>query len=26
MFGDFGFKHVYSLAGGFASWKEHHNL
>jgi thiosulfate sulfurtransferase len=26
MFGDFGFMHVYSLAGGFASWKEHHNL
>lgn len=24
MFGDFGFKHVYSLAGGFAGWKEHH--
>ncbi len=22
MFGDFGFKHVYSLAGGFANWKE----
>ena len=26
MFGDFGFKQVYSLAGGFASWKEHQNL
>lgn len=24
MFGDFGFKHVYSLDGGYASWKEHH--
>ncbi|MDD1621098.1 MAG: thiosulfate sulfurtransferase GlpE [Methylococcaceae bacterium] len=24
MFGDFGFKQVYSLAGGFAGWKEHH--
>ncbi len=22
MFGDFGFKNVYSLAGGFADWKE----
>lgn len=26
MFGDFGFQQVYSLAGGFAGWKEHHNL
>lgn len=26
MFCDFGFKHVYSLAGGYAGWKEHHNL
>jgi thiosulfate sulfurtransferase len=24
MFGDFGFQQVYSLAGGFAGWKEHH--
>ncbi|MGR8929857.1 MAG: rhodanese-like domain-containing protein [Gammaproteobacteria bacterium] len=24
MFCDFGFKQVYSLAGGYASWKEHH--
>lgn len=23
MFGDFGFKQVYSLVGGFAGWKEH---
>ncbi len=23
MFGDFGFKNVYSLGGGFAAWKEH---
>lgn len=23
MFGDFGFKYVYSLAGGFANWKEY---
>ncbi|WP_031432595.1 rhodanese-like domain-containing protein [Methylomarinum vadi] len=22
MFGDFGFKHVYSLEGGYAAWKE----
>lgn len=26
MFCDFGFKQVYSLAGGYASWKEHHTL
>ena len=26
MFGDFGFKQVYSLAGGYADWKEHYNL
>jgi len=26
MFCDFGFKQVYSLAGGYASWKEHHAL
>ncbi len=25
MFCDFGFKQVYSLAGGYAGWKEHHN-
>lgn len=25
MFCDFGFKRVYSLAGGYASWKEHIN-
>ncbi|OAI14394.1 sulfurtransferase [Methylomonas lenta] len=25
MFCDFGFKQVYSLAGGYASWKEHIN-
>lgn len=25
MFCDFGFKQVYSLAGGFAGWKEHLN-
>ncbi len=24
MFCDFGFQQVYSLAGGYASWKEHH--
>jgi thiosulfate sulfurtransferase len=24
MFCDFGFKQVYSLAGGYAGWKEHH--
>lgn len=24
MFGDFGFKQVYSLAGGYADWKQHH--
>lgn len=26
MFGDFGFKQVHSLAGGYAGWKEYHNL
>ncbi|MDD1611973.1 MAG: thiosulfate sulfurtransferase GlpE [Methylococcaceae bacterium] len=26
MFGDFGFIQVYSLTGGYAGWKEHHNL
>jgi len=26
MFGDFGFKQVFSLAGGYAGWKEHYNL
>lgn len=26
MFGDFGFKHVYSLAGGYADWKEQHKF
>ncbi|MGY6276516.1 rhodanese-like domain-containing protein [Methylomonas sp. MgM2] len=26
MFCDFGFKQVYSLAGGYAGWKEHHAL
>ncbi|MBD9360616.1 rhodanese-like domain-containing protein [Methylomonas fluvii] len=26
MFGDFGFQHVYSLAGGYADWKEQHKL
>lgn len=26
MFCDFGFKQVYSLAGGYAGWKEHHTL
>lgn len=26
MFGDFGFKQVYSLAGGYAGWKEHRKL
>ena len=26
MFCDFGFKQVYSLAGGYADWKELHNL
>ncbi len=26
MFCDFGFKHVYSLAGGYAGWKESHNV
>lgn len=26
MFGDFGFKQVYSLAGGYADWKEHAQL
>ncbi len=25
MFCDFGFNHVYSLAGGYAGWKEHQN-
>lgn len=25
MFCDFGFQHVYSLAGGYADWKELHN-
>jgi len=25
MFCDFGFKQVYSLAGGYADWKEHHS-
>jgi thiosulfate sulfurtransferase len=25
MFCDFGFKQVYNLAGGYASWKEHIN-
>lgn len=25
MFGDFGFQQVYSLAGGYAGWREHHN-
>ncbi|MEQ1484736.1 rhodanese-like domain-containing protein [Methyloglobulus sp.] len=23
-FSDFGFKHVYSLEGGYSSWKENH--
>lgn len=23
-FGDFGFQQVYSLAGGYADWREHH--
>jgi len=26
MFGDFGFQQVYSLAGGYAGWKEQYNL
>jgi thiosulfate sulfurtransferase len=26
LFGDFGFSKVYSLTGGYADWKEHHNL
>lgn len=26
MFGDFGFQAVYSLAGGYADWKEQHKL
>lgn len=26
MFGDFGFRAVYSLAGGYADWKEQHKL
>jgi len=26
MFGDFGFKQVYSLSGGYADWKEQHKL
>jgi thiosulfate sulfurtransferase len=26
IFGDFGFKQVHSLAGGYAGWKEHYNL
>lgn len=26
MFCDFGFQQVYSLAGGYAGWKEHHTL
>ncbi len=26
MFNDFGFQQVYSLAGGYAAWKEQHNL
>ncbi|WKJ89423.1 rhodanese-like domain-containing protein [Methylomonas montana] len=26
MFGDFGFKQVYSMAGGYADWKEQHKL
>ncbi len=26
MFCDFGFTQVYNLAGGYAGWKEHHNL
>jgi thiosulfate sulfurtransferase len=25
-FSDFGFKHVYSLEGGYSSWKEHQHL
>lgn len=24
MFADFGFKHVYSLAGGYTGWQEYH--
>jgi thiosulfate sulfurtransferase len=24
LFSDFGFKNVYSLEGGYSSWKEHH--
>ncbi len=24
-FSDFGFKHVYSLEGGYSGWKEHHS-
>lgn len=26
MFGDFGFQQVYSMAGGYADWKEQHQL
>lgn len=26
MFGDFGFKQVFSLADGYSGWKQHHNL
>lgn len=25
MFADFGFKQVYSMAGGYAVWSQHHN-
>jgi thiosulfate sulfurtransferase len=26
MFGDFGFQQVFSLAGGYADWKQHHSV
>ena len=26
MFGDFGFKQVFSLVGGYAGWKDQYNL
>ncbi|WP_347988230.1 rhodanese-like domain-containing protein [Methylomonas sp. AM2-LC] len=26
MFGDFGFQQVYSLAGGYAEWKQHNSV
>lgn len=26
MFGDFGFRQIYSLVGGYTDWKQHHTV